>query len=224
MEDSLGSRIKRYEAATNYLLTPRSCVVLRVDGKAFHTWTRGMDRPFDESFIDGMVEAARSTASEMMGFKLAYVQSDEASFLITDFDRHETQGWFGYELNKVVSITASLFTAHFNRAVSNPRKTPAVFDARAFVVPQDDAPNVFVWRCKDWHRNSVQMLGQSHFSHKELHGKKLADIHEMLHGIGVNWAELPSRLKNGTFITRDGSILEEQLNYDHLVAHLSADH
>jgi tRNA(His) guanylyltransferase len=214
MNDSLGGRIKRYEAAYNYLLTPKSCVVLRVDGKAFHTWTRGMNRPFDEPFIEAMVEATKLTAAEMMGFKLAYVQSDEASFLLTDFDRHETEGWFNYELNKVVSITASLFTAHFNRLITNRVNAPAIFDARAFIVPADDAPNVFIWRCKDWYRNSVQMLAQAHFSPKQLHGKKLTDLHEMLHGIDINWAKLPEQLKNGTFVTRDGSALCEQLGYE----------
>lgn len=214
INDSLGSRIKRYEQAYNYVFTPRSSLVIRVDGKSFHTWTKGMKRPFDEPLIAAMIVATQLTAKEMSGFKLAYVQSDEASFLLTDFDTHQTQGWFNYELNKVVSITASLFTAHFNRLINNPANTPAFFDARAFIVPAEDAPNVFIWRSKDWYRNSVQMLAQSHFTQKQLNGKKMADLHEMLHGVGINWAKLPEHLKNGTYITKNGKRVHKQLEYE----------
>src|SRR3954453_4065728 len=106
MTDALGDRIKRYEQATNYRLTPRSPVFLRVDGKCFHTYTRGMRKPFEPDLIAAMVYATQQAAKEMTGFKLAYTQSDEATFLITDYDSHESQGWFDYELQKLVSITA----------------------------------------------------------------------------------------------------------------------
>lgn len=197
----LGDRIKAYEAASNYRLTPNSCVFLRVDGKAFHTFTRGMRRPFDPVLMQTMVDAAVETAREMQGFKLGYVQSDEATFLLTDFDTHDTAGWFGYEVNKLVSISASTMTMHFNRLFRE--KPTAVFDSRAFVVPQPDAPNVFVWRQQDWARNSLQMLARAHFSHRELHGKNRTAIHDMLHAKGINWAALSMREKNGTFILAD---------------------
>lgn len=212
--DSLGDRIKRYEQVSNPLLTPRAPLFIRIDGKAFHTWTRHMNKPFDEGLISAMVLAAQDTAGQMQGFKLGYIQSDEATFVLTDYDTHQSQGWFGYELNKVVSVSASLFTGYFNHYLQNPTFDVAFFDARAFTVPAEDAPNVFIWRQQDWHRNSLQMLAREHFSHAELHGKKNADIHEMLHGRGVNWASLPARLKNGTFIHRSGSSLSEGLGYD----------
>lgn len=204
MPDSLGDRIKRYEAAYAHRLVPRSCVMVRVDGKAFRTFTKGCAKPFDWKIIDAMVYAATLTASEMQGFKLAYVQSDEATFLLTDFDSLQTQGWFDYELNKIVSISASLFTAHFNRFYGG--DTLALFDSRAFVVPEADWPNAFVWRQRDWERNSLQMLARAHFSHKQVQGKKAPELHEMLHGVGVNWADLDPQIKNGTFVLRDGSL------------------
>jgi tRNA(His) 5'-end guanylyltransferase len=184
-----------------------------VDGKAFHTYTRGMSKPFDANLIDSMIRAMEMTAKDMQGFKLAYHQSDEVTFLLTDYDNLDTQGWFDYELNKVVSISASLFTFHFNRCMVNTGR-PALFDSRAFTVPVSDVPNVFLWRQRDWERNSVTMLAQSHFSHKQLHGKKVPDMHEMLHGVGINWAHLDDHLKNGTFYLRDGSLYHQKADYD----------
>lgn len=213
---SLGDRIKRYESAYDTTLIPNSPVFIRVDGKAFHTFTRGMEKPFDHALMHSMILAGMRTAKEMQGFKLAYVQSDECTFCITDFDTHETDGWFGYRLNKLVSITASMFTLHFNYAISNITDELAFFDARAFVVPVEDAPNVFVWRQKDWERNSLQMLAQAHFSHSELNGKKKADMHEMLFEKGINWYDLSDLEKNGTFILRDGSTNHSPWGY-HLI-------
>lgn len=213
MPDSLGDRIKRYEDAYNPKLTPRSCLFIRVDGKAFHTWTKGANKPFDQALMDAMVVAADLTSREMQGFKLGYVQSDEATFLLTDFDSHQTQGWFGYELNKIVSVSASLFTANFNWCITGWNSQPAVFDSRAFVVPREDAPNVFIWRQQDWQRNSLQMLARAHFSHAALNGQKTADLHEMLWSKGINWADLTNQQKNGSFIHPGGHVSHNRLDY-----------
>lgn len=216
MSDALGDRIKRYEQAYNQTLTPRMPVIIRVDGRAFHTLTRNMNRPFDYTFMATMVKAAIDTSRDMQGFKLGYTQSDECSFLLTDYDALDTQGWFGYELNKVVSLAASTFTAYFNQAWPGLREQVgrvATFDARAFNVPPDDVPNVFIWRQRDWERNSLQMLARHLFSHKELHGKGRREMHDMLHDRGVNWADLSGREKNGTWILRDGDIACEKWTY-----------
>lgn len=217
MMSDIGARIKRYEQAYNHVLTPRSCVFIRVDGKAFHTFTRGCQKPFDQNLIDAMVAAAQDTAAEMQGFRAAYIQSDECTFMLTDFDTYSTQGWFGYELNKVVSISASAFTAHFNAAYGS---TGAQFDSRAFVVPQEDAPNVFVWRQQDWERNSVQMLARAYFSQKELDKKKVPDLHEMLHGKNMNWAKMDEQLKNGTFLFAGLEPEYKKIGYEQLAMRL----
>lgn len=228
MSATLGDRIKRYEQASRYLLAPRQPLFIRVDGRAFHTYTRGMDRPFDSGLMGAMLHATQETARDMMGFKLAYTQSDEATFMLTDYDKIDSQGWFGYELAKVVSLSASLFTIHFNDYMMGKALTDhrlATFDSRAFTVPADDAPNVFIWRQRDWERNSVTMLAQSHFSHKALHGKKIPDMHDMLHEVGVNWAQLSDVEKNGVFVWkglhREGDVVRthmmlksEKLDYD----------
>jgi tRNA(His) 5'-end guanylyltransferase len=153
-----------------------------------------------------MVESALTVASEMQGCKLGYVQSDEASFLLTDYDELQTQPWFAYNKSKVESISASTMTAAFARhmwvaGISR----PATFDARAFNIPEDEVVNYFLWRAKDWARNSISMYAQSEFSHRELHKQTCADMHEMLHEVGLNWTtDLKDAEKNGTFILRNG--------------------
>ena len=203
----LGDRIKRYESVTHGVATARTPVLIRVDGRAFHTYTRGMERPFDKKLTDSMVSAARYVAEDMQGFKLAYIQSDEVTFCITDYDSNETQGWFDYDLSKIISISASMMSVAFNAEINNGKL--AVFDSRAFNVPQGDVANAFLWRAKDWERNSLQMYCRAHFSHKELHSKRRPDMHEMLHRKGLNWAtDLLPRERNGTFLvnTDDGII------------------
>ena len=215
---NLGDRIKRYENAYDFKLTPRSCVFIRIDGRAFHTFTKNCVKPFDQGLITAMVSAAKETAYEMMGFKLAYHQSDEVTFMLTDFDKLTTEGWFGYELNKIVSLSASIFTAAFNRYYPS-GEGKATFDSRAFVVPLDDAPNVFIWRQQDWERNSLQMLARSVFPHKDLIGKNRSDMHEMLFNVGVNWTALSPREKNGTFIKRDKTLESDKVTYATLSAY-----
>jgi len=214
MPDTLGDRVKRYEGVSKFKLLPKSPLIIRIDGKSFHTYTKGCNKPFDQELINAMTYAAEKTAEQMSGFVLAYVQSDEATFVLQDYATLQTQGWFGYELAKVVSISASMFTAFFNEIYTNP--APAFFDSRAFTVPHEEVPNVLIWRQRDWERNSIQMLARAHYSHKECHLKKIPDLHEMLHKKGINWAKLPDQHKNGTIIIKndDDWFLCEKLDYE----------
>jgi tRNA(His) 5'-end guanylyltransferase len=198
----LGDRMKdNYENRQRFYLTRRTPVIVRVDGRAFHTFTKNFKRPFDQKLSDAMVDAAFHLIDEMQGCKLAYVQSDEASFVLTDYDSLETQGWFDYNKSKIESLSAALMSVHFNNALG--MGTKAVFDARAFNIPESEVVNYFLWRAQDWHRNSVTMYAQAFFSHSQLQGKSIADMHEMLHGIGRNWANCEEWEKNGTFLTRE---------------------
>lgn len=196
---SLGDRIKRYESVTRNYATPRMPLIVRVDGKAFHTFTRGLEKPFDGAMMGAMTGAAYYVATQMQGFKAAYVQSDEATFLLTDYDDINTQGWFNYNLSKIISLSAALMSVGFIREFQTD-KLP-VFDSRAFNVPINDVANVFLWRAQDWERNSLQMYARSVFSHRQLHKKAREDMHEMLHQEGKNWGtDLTDQEKNGTFI------------------------
>lgn len=214
MPDAIGDRFKtNYEKPCRFYLTRRTPVVIRVDGRAFHTFTRGLEKPFSYSFIAAMQYAAMVTMEEMQGFKLGYIQSDEASFVLTDYDSLQTQPWFGYNKAKIETTTASLMTAYFGRALRlKGLKEIATFDARAFNVPESEVANYFLWRALDWNRNSIQMYARSIFSHAELQNKSCADIHDMLHARGRDWAHCCSDVeKNGTFIIGPGCEVREDV-------------
>jgi len=194
--------MKAYEGVFHAHLLRRVPVIVRVDGRTFHGVTRAWpaDGPFSLTFIDAMATAARALSDAMQGFKVAYIQSDEASFLLTDYEKPTTDAWFGYDLQKVASIAASEMTRAFNREAPV-SSAEGVFDARAFNVPREDATNYFLWRARDWARNSVQMYARAHFSHTELYKQDRAAMHEMLHGIGKNWAtDLSAQIRNGTWL------------------------
>lgn len=206
----LADRIKKYERTFSHLALKRMPLIIRVDGRAFHTFTKGLKKPFDTELMEAMVSAAIHTAKDMQGFKAGYIQSDEVTFLLTDYDTFETEGWFDYKLPKVISISAALMSVAFNYYYLTRQNILPVFDSRAFTVPKEEVCNVFVWRAKDWERNSLQMYSRAFFSQKELHKKKREDMHEMLHDIGKNWTkDLSDRERNGTFIINsEGSIVE----------------
>lgn len=193
----LGNRMKKnYEDAYRISLTRRTPVIIRLDGKAFHTLTRGCDKPFDDIFNWSMQETMKRLCQEVQGVKCAYHQSDEISLLLIDTDRLDTEAWFGNNLQKIVSISASIASLAFSNAYNK----QGMFDSRAFNIPESEIKNYFIWRQKDWERNSLQMLAQSHYSQKKLHRKNKAAMHEMLHEKNVNWADLPPKWKNGTFM------------------------
>ena len=203
MNESFGlpDRMKRYEAVSDITLTRRSPVIIRVDGRAFHTLTRGMDRPFDAEFAVCMSRAAHALVSEVQGAKLAYVQSDEVSVLLTDYDTIQTDAWFGYRVQKMVSVAAAIatiaFEARFRNAFPTQKGIP-LFDASVFTLPRDEVVNYFVWRQRDAVRNSIQATGQAHFSQKQLHGKNTDEIQEMLfQEKGINWNDTPTQFKRG---------------------------
>lgn len=207
--DSLGDRMKhQYEDRTRTYLPRRTHTIIRLDGKAFHTYTRGRMRPWDNFLHDHLVKAAQALFREAQGSVLAYVQSDEISLLLTDFSTIHTEAWFDGNIQKLASVSASIVTAEFN--LLEMRDQPfgeistrgrAHFDARVFTIPDPvEVHNYFVWRQKDAERNSLSMLAQSHFSHRELHGKKREDLHDMLHSIGVNWNDWPAAFRRGTAI------------------------
>jgi len=206
--DALGDRMKKYEAAASHKLVPRTPVIIRCDGRSFHSYTRGFEKPFSSKLIEAMVKTASIAAKEMMGFRAAYIQSDEMSFLITDYEKLTSQGWFDYKVNKINSVTASLVSVNFNDIMRRLGFTDklAYFDCRCFNVPRDDVANCFYWRKKDWERNSLSMYCQKYFSHKMLMNKNREAKHEMLYGMGKNWATDCSDVeKNGTFLVKGES-------------------
>jgi len=217
---TLGDRMKKYENINRNKLIPNIPVIIRLDGKAFHSFTKGFDRPFDNILIAAMDMTARNLCKNIMGCKIAYVQSDEITLLLTDFDNIDTQMWFDGNIQKIVSVAASMATMEFNRAFELysygvnkyfSKAGKAMFDARVFQVPIYEVVNNFIWRQQDATRNSIQLVGQDNFSHKQLHKKSCNDIQDMLMlEKGINWNDFPTNVKRGRCIVKETYTIERE--------------
>lgn len=198
MTDStaLGDRMKAHEAVTRQLLPQRCYTLLRVDGRSFHSYLRGCERPFDLGFMADMDAVAEALCTEISGAVLAFTQSDEISVLVTDFGSAGTQAWFGGVLAKQVSIAASLATAVLNERRPGKR---ALFDARVFTLADPvEVANYFLWRQRDAVRNSISMAAQARFSHRHLHGVNTGRMQELLWSEHqINWNDYPDGCKRG---------------------------
>ena len=200
--DSLGDRMKEfYENRTRYMLPRRTFTVIRIDGKAFHSYTKGLKRPFDDQLMSDMDETAKFLCKEIQGSKLAYIQSDEISLILIDFDDIGTDAWFDGNIQKMTSVSASLATGKFNEL--RPGKL-AFFDSRVFTIPyQTEVENYLLWRQNDASRNSISAVAQSLYSHKELTEKSCDQMQEMIFQKGTNWNDLASRYKRGRMVVKE---------------------
>lgn len=199
---ALGDRMKRYEATTRHTLPRRTYTILRVDGRAFHTYLRGAAKPFDEQFMADMNTVAESLCQEITGTVFAYTQSDEISILITDFGSEQTEPWFGGVIAKQLSISAALATAVLNERRPGTR---ALFDSRVFTISDPvEVANYFLWRQRDAVSNSISMAAQAHFSHRRLHGVNSGGMQELLWAeAGINWNDYPDGCKRGRATVRE---------------------
>ncbi len=203
--DEFGDRMKGYENAYRLHLPKRMPVIVRIDGTHFHSYTKGLNKPFDEDLVYAFWETARFLAKEIMGCKLVYHQSDEISLLLTNYDKVTTESWFRNNLQKIVSVSASLATAKFNEIMKEkyPEKPLATFDARAWVLPLDEVCNYFLWRQQDATKNSVLMVALANFPAKQIQYLKRKQLQEkLLLEKDINWNELPHWQKHGVCITK----------------------
>ena len=243
--DVIGDRMKAYENVNRTYLTRRLPMILRLDGCHFHSYTKEFNKPFDRIFSEAMWETARKLCENIEGAKLAYVQSDEISILLTDYDTLTTEPWFGKNIQKMVSISASMASIFFDRAhqlslkdfiydlTENNMEIPeyvdahyraqdklAVFDCRAFVLPIAEVNNYFYWRQLDCQRNSVNSLAHSLFSDKELLSKSTEERKEMIwKQKNIQWDLIPSFYKNG-ICARKYDRIAEALRADGVVIHV----
>ena len=236
VRDDLGTRMKTYyEQIPKTKLMRRCPVALRIDGKAFHTFTRHFTRPFDEVLIKTMQDTMKYLCENIQGCVLGYTQSDEITLILIDYKRLTSAAWFDYEVQKMCSIGASMATMAFNRyfienhnewssiqyltdkekindkkyelnrwyieAIGN-----AMFDCRCFNIPKEEVTNLVYWRQLDASRNSIQMVGQANFSHRELQDKSCNDIQDMLMlQKGINWNDFPTYQKRGSCCVKDSN-------------------
>ena len=234
VHDDLGVRMKTfYEQIPKTKLMRRCPVAIRVDGKAFHTFTRGFHKPFDEVLIKSMQETMKYLCENIQGCVLGYTQSDEITLILVDYKKLTSSAWFDYEVQKICSIAASMATMAFNKffrdnvgdylyenyddqyladyikTLQNAVDKGAMFDARCFNIPKEEVTNLVYWRQLDASRNSIQMVGQACFSHKELQNKSCNDIQDMLMiQKGINWNDLPTYQKRGSCCVRNKIVIE----------------
>ena len=224
VKDELGTRMKEfYEGVPKTRLVRRMPVAIRIDGKAFHTFTRGFQKPFDEILVKSMQDTMKYLCENIQGGVLGYTQSDEITLILIDYQNLNSCAWFDYEVQKICSIAASMATMAFNKfftknvnyfemtheyddtineyctTLVNAAEKGAIFDARVFNIPKEEVCNLIYWRQLDATRNSIQMVGQANFSHKELQNKSCNMIQEMLFAEkGINWNDYPTYLKRGS--------------------------
>lgn len=205
--DDLGDRMKLYEnAECDRRFMPLLPICARIDGRAFHSFTRGMQRPYDNTFRRVMVETTRALMQETNA-ALGYTQSDEISLTWHSTDAR-SQIWFDGRITKMTSQLAAQATLAFYEALMNHdyneycNRRPT-FDARVWSVPnRSEACNMFLWREWDATKNSLSMAAAAYYSHKELEGKNGADKHDMLMAKGINWNDYPAYFKRGTYVQR----------------------
>lgn len=243
VNDELGIRMKTfYEQIPKSKLMRRTPVVIRIDGKAFHTFTRGFKRPFDEILIKSMQDTMKYLCENIQGCVVGYTQSDEITLVLVDYKRFNSNAWFDYEVQKICSIAASMATMFFNKrfhenysecafnailtdtwedktldVYEKALEKGAMFDARCFNIPKEEVTNLIYWRQLDATRNSIQMVGQANFSHKELQNKSCNDIQDMLMTQkGINWNDFPVYQKRGSCcIKEEYFIPEDELPENH---------
>ena len=253
--DDLGLRMKTfYEEIPKTKLMRRCPVAIRIDGKAFHTFTRKFQKPFDEILIESMQKTMKYLCENIQGCVFGYTQSDEITLVLVDYKKLTSAAWFDYEVQKVCSIAASMATMAFNRNFRDtidlvydqefrdlglnkePDKSQkddynkkfeeleekyekyysqidkAMFDARCFNIPKEEVANLIYWRQLDATRNSIQMVGQANFSHKELQNKSCNQIQDMLMvQKNINWNNFPTYQKRGSCCIKEEKMIESQM-------------
>ena len=204
----LAARMKEYEETSQTRLVRRLPAIIRIDGKAFHTLTRGMEKPFDQTFIDCMVAATKALCDKIQGVQFAYVYSDEISLVLHDYYDEKTDSWFDSRIQKMTSVSASIattaFLLEFLKSKYAERAEKVSFDSRVFNLPYHEVVNYLIWRQNDCTRNSIQSLAQAHFGQKKLHGLKTGQLQDLLVlEKNINWNDLPATLKRGTVVVRE---------------------
>ncbi len=222
-KDSLGDRMKEYERRNQYYLQKRTPVIIRLDMRAGHTFTKGLQKPFDSIFMNSMIATMENLCEEVQNCVFGYTQSDEITLVLVDYYNLNTAAWFEYRTDKLCSISGSLATYYFTKNFAENAKRIisvnsnsdyvltlekclnrlSIFDARCFNLPKEEVTNCLYWRQLDAVRNSIQALGQSMFSHRQLMNKSCKDIKEMCEERGCAWENLPIYKQRGTCCRRE---------------------
>lgn len=236
MEQTLGSRMKEYEYVTRNYLVNRVPIIVRIDGKAFHKFTRGLDKPCDKIFMESMKKTTVELCKQVQGTVMGYTQSDEISLVLMNTSDRNSELWFNNNLSKIISVSASIATVEFNKTFMNlgvqyeldnnvlfdnknnnhkysSKYMTANFDSRAFNIPREEVINYFIWRQRDCQKNAVNSAARTMFSHKQLQGLNQKQLKEkMLTEKGLNFDKVFADVfKNGMIVIKEP---KERIGYD----------
>jgi len=196
--------MKSYESNAKFM--PQLPIIVRLDGRGFSKYTKGLARPYDKRMSTVMIEVAKALVKETNAV-ISYTQSDEIS-LVLYTNSNKTQVYFNGKEQKIVSSLSALASVLFNNLANkympthNHYHTPT-FDCRAFTVPTlTEATNQILWREMDASKNSISMSAHDKFGHKKIMNKNSKEKKDMLHEAGINWNDFPVFFKRGTFIQR----------------------
>lgn len=215
-KDLLGDRMKEYESIPKVRLMRKTPAIIRIDGKAFHSFTRGMVKPFDVILMGAMQRTMLDLCKNVQGCVFGYTQSDEITLVLTDYRTINTDAWFGYVVQKMCSIASSMATTYFNLnfasmvtniATNNgqykidtytPKFNKAMFDARVFSIPKHEVCNCLIWRQQDAIRNSVQSVAHAYLGHSKSHGKSSEELKKVLmEAKNIEWGSYPVDCQRG---------------------------
>lgn len=198
MEQTLGERMKEYEFVTRNYLTNRVPIIIRIDGKAFHKFTKGLDKPCDKIFMEAMEQTTIELCKQVQGTVMGYTQSDEISLVLMNTSNKNSELWFNNNLSKIISVSASIATTAFNKAFYEgcakndwgedlkkqmfyaDKFFEANFDSRAFNIPEEEIINYFIWRQRDCQKNAVNSAARTLFSHKALQNLNQTQLKEKM--------------------------------------------
>lgn len=184
MSGTLKDRIKRYEEVSDTKLVNHQPVIVRLDGKSFHTLTKTLDKPYDEDFSQAMTSTMWHLLRTVSNCVFGYTSSDEISLVLIE-PSVMADSWFDNRVSKLTSVIAAEASTFFRDYLRNtfgsrkkflPLLSQAIFDARAFNIPKHDIINYFLFRQRDSIRNAISGVGQSLYSQKELNGLNSAQL------------------------------------------------
>jgi tRNA(His) 5'-end guanylyltransferase len=213
MVDTLGDYVKGFEkVATGPSIPKGKPMLIRLDGRAFHSFTKGLTKPFDRN-LTSLMQATTKYLVHQSNALVGYTQSDEISLVCFIPAESEAEYFFGGRVQKITSLLASMATAYFNKGLSDflPEKKDSLplFDARVWEVDSlRDAFLTLLWRERDAIKNSITMVAQYHFGHSKLQGISGKQKREMLHDIGDPWENYDDCFKRGSYF---GRVTEKRL-------------
>ena len=218
---TLKDEMDRYESTVSMSLKTKTPVFIRLEGKSFGAFTQHFQKPYDPIMTRTMQQTAKQLCAEANGCVFAYTASNEITLILTDYHKWNSVPWLDYDVMRMCSAAASIATIAFSKAFADSMEWflqtyngndkdnlytayceasnyGARFEAVCFNVPEDRVCEMVFHQQYQWRRNSILSLANQNFSHREVVGKTLDELHEMLAEKGIFWHDLPTEYRHGS--------------------------